>query len=699
MAESKKLNGKLFMVIGGILSATIVFLNVIQMIVLSGMVGNKLKEDANIQYEKISKSTAYAYRNLMDTYISKLNYYTNSEVVLNGGSTEEIVQWLKDVKSIRPSAFVYMGYVDADGNCYTDEGKTTSVTDRDYYKAIIKNGSSSYVDNPSIAKTTDTYVIHACKAVKRDGRNIGLFYGIIDPSSLSKSLEQVDLGDLGYAVIVADDGTIVATSVDDNTVKKQFQQLKSNNPESYRTLEKCWLKSGDNNLEFTAADGKKKYAFGEAVSFTHWEIIYILDENKLYEASTLIKSFLGVGSLIITILVIIITCIILFFSLKPLTTVDNTIRNIATGDADLSKRIDINANNEIGRVVQSFNLFSEKLQNIIATMKKSKEELVLAGNLLKDSTEDTTSAISQIIAKIDTMDKQVESQSDSVQQTAGAINEIASNIDSLNRMIESQVSSVTQASAAVEQMIGNINSVNSSVQKMGEEFKKLEEKTLVGVQKQNDVNLMIEGIVQESEALQEANAVISGIAEQTNLLAMNAAIEAAHAGEAGKGFSVVADEIRKLSEDSGNQSQTIGKQLDKITGSIQTMVEASKNATTAFEQVIEGIKNTNTIVNMISNAMTEQDEGSKQIIAALNNMNETSNEVKASSYEMAEGNKTILEEVKSLQETTSSIKEGMYEMNAGAKKISETGTALSDIAKNMDSSIKDIGGQVDKFKV
>ena len=171
------------------------------------------------------------------------------------------------------------------------------------------------------------------------------------------------------------------------------------------------------------------------------------------------QSMIAVIAIIALLLGVVVT-IFLGKLVKPLLGVKETLDEISNGEADLTKRIEIKSHDEIGDVVNGFNTFSGKLQNIIGDVKESKDELLSAGKGLAAATNDTSSSITQIIAIIQSMNNQISTQSQSVSQTAGAVNEIASNIESLERMIESQASGVTQASAAVEEMIGNIQSVN-----------------------------------------------------------------------------------------------------------------------------------------------------------------------------------------------------------------------------------------------
>ena len=379
--------------------------------------------------------------------------------------------------------------------------------------------------------------------------------------------------------------------------------------------------------------------------------------------------------------------------------VTNFLKELETGEADLTKRCKLFIRDEIGDLIIHFDLFLDKLQQIMRDVQNSKGKLNDSGSHMVQSADDTAEAISQIITNIDGISSQIVSQRDSVSQTAAAVNDISQNITSMDALVESQSSGVADASSAVEEMIGNISSVNQSVDKMADSFQMLAADANTGFNKQQDVNEKIKQIENQSEMLVEANSVISNIAEQTNLLAMNAAIEAAHAGEAGKGFAVVADEIRKLSETSTIQSKTIGEQLNNIKNSITQVVNASRESSEAFSSVSNRIKETDELVIHIKSAMQEQNSGSKLISNALRNMNESTVEVHNASKQMSAQNEKIMSEMTLLQDMTDKMTQSMDTMSAGAQKINETGSVLGSISLQMTEAIEKIGSQIDLFKV
>ena len=375
------------------------------------------------------------------------------------------------------------------------------------------------------------------------------------------------------------------------------------------------------------------------------------------------------------------------------------LKDMATGEADLTKRVKLLRRDEIGNLAINFNEFCTKLQQIVAEIKQSKQELETTGGALTVSTENTSNSIAEIIGNLDSIHHQISSQNTTVASTASAVDHIMKDISTLNGMITDQSAGIAEASSAVEQMIGSISSVTQSVDIMADSFSSLSQNASVGFAKQQDVNERILLIEKQSQMLREANMAISSIASQTNLLAMNAAIEAAHAGEAGRGFSVVADEIRKLSETSSIQSKTISSQLKKIQGSIEEVVQASTDASSALTVMSDKIKETDGLMSQIKLAMEEQDTGSRQILESLRSMNESTQAVQGASQDIAYQNKAILQEVETLKTASNKMSQGMNDMASGAHKIRETGKDLGNISQNMKESIQKIGGQIDLFTV
>jgi len=398
-------------------------------------------------------------------------------------------------------------------------------------------------------------------------------------------------------------------------------------------------------------------------------------------------------------LAIVLTLFFMRMIFSPINKINVILKEIAMGEGDLTKRININRKDEIEELAKYFNMTLDKIRNLVIVIKKATENLHSVGGDLATQMQQTAGTIYNITANIETIKQKVTSQSASVTETGATMSQVTANIGKLDKNVEAQTESVSKSSSAIEEMLANINSVTQTLGRNAQSVQELIKVSDLGRSSLQKVTQDIQEIAKESEGLLQINSVMENISSQTNLLSMNAAIEAAHAGETGKGFAVVAGEIRKLAENAARQSKTISDVLKKIKVSIDTITVSTNTALEKFLLVDEQVRAVSEQETNIYSAMEEQGRGSKQIHEAINKLNELTQMVKRGSTEMFEGSKEVITESKNLERATAEISTGMNEISTGAEKINTSVNKVETISNTNKDCIDTLLKEVSKFKV
>ena len=354
---------------------------------------------------------------------------------------------------------------------------------------------------------------------------------------------------------------------------------------------------------------------------------------------------------------------------------------------------------ELGIIIQGINAFKNQAGDIlkeieISTKKTSNQSDDLVHNM--DLTKDNVANIVESIASIK---QEIENQSAGVEESNSSIEQIMGNIRSLNNSIESQAAGVTQSSAAVEEMVANIASVTQILEKNNQVVNALTSAADKGQQQVKAAVKTADSVLQQSEGILQASSIIQNIASRTNLLAMNAAIESAHAGEAGKGFAVVAEEIRKLAEQSGDQSKAIDENLRSLSEAIAGITTDINLVQTAFESIYDLSQKVREQETVIANAMEEQNSGNQQVLEAMHAISDSTSEVKNGSTEMLVGGEQILKEMRNLSEVTTVISDNMNQINDFSQQISDAVAITTASTNSTQENLKGIMKELETFKL
>ena len=593
-----------------------------------------------------------------------------------------------------------LNITDKNGNFYYPGG-SVNVSDREWFQKALSG--KRFVTEPYIERAGGTLVITFAIPVFDSTRTIaGVLSADIKGLQLSEDISDIVVGQTGVCYILGLTGTTIADK--DGELVKNITNIgeeakKDASFSSLAAFEKIAVEIDEPSIGFYEYKGVSKIASYATMKTTGWTIIINAPVNEFMGT----VNELRLEMLIIGAAILVITLIIVYFVaraiVRPIKVAVAALKNIAQGEGDLTVRLPVHGNDEVTDLSEYFNETISKIGSSIKQVSLSSTDMENIGNELASNMTETASAVNQISANIDGVKQQALTQAASVTETAATIEEIVRTIKQLNNSIETQAASVAESSASIEQMVANIASIGQTLGKTDEVVKELTAATGDGKDTLVTSNSVTQKIAEESGSLIEASSVIQHIASQTNLLAMNAAIEAAHAGEAGKGFAVVADEIRKLAEDSATQGKTITATLKTLSGEIETLSASSKTVEEKFNAIFNLAEQVKSMSARLTEAMREQENGSKEVLIAIKNINMVTTEVQAGSEEMLKGGEGVAEEMRKLDDLTRVITESMNEMASGAVQINNSVQEVNEITHKNKRSIESLASEVGKFKV
>ncbi|MDC7126755.1 MAG: methyl-accepting chemotaxis protein, partial [Spirochaetales bacterium] len=410
-----------------------------------------------------------------------------------------------------------------------------------------------------------------------------------------------------------------------------------------------------------------------------------------------IRNAMFITSLLSLIITIVILSLITRIAIAPLHKINASLTQIASGEADLTQRIDINSKDEIGNVASNFNKFMEKQQHLISGIQEVVEQTGGIKNSIMQNTQSTAGAISQIKDVVNNVESKINSMNDNVDDNATAMVEITSNTESFDNVIGKQALMVEESTASITEMITSLNNVGSITKNKQRSTLALKETAEEGRRQIDETSEHFAVVADKVTSIQEMADTINGIASQTNLLSMNAAIEAAHAGEAGKGFAVVAEEIRKLAETASDSSRAITNLISEITDGIKNTSENMVTTLSTFASISNEVESTVNAFMEIESSVAELIVGGQQIMTSTEKIHNITIEVKSGSSEIHKGIDSSNKALVVIKDNSDEVSEGINQISTGAVSVADAMDSLSSISNELNRITQTLAKEFNQF--
>jgi methyl-accepting chemotaxis protein len=464
-------------------------------------------------------------------------------------------------------------------------------------------------------------------------------------------------------------------------------------------------------------NGRHWGGFRIALSLANVEARVAAERNKIIFTMALV-------TVILTGVILIISRIILS---RPLSKVLKATEDLAVGEGDLTQRLIIYSNDEIGAISRYINTFIEKLQVMVRNLGETVENVAKTGTELSQNSKQNAIATKQVAAAIEEVTKGNSEQTANVNQTVEitgqlimAIEQIAKGAQEQSQNVIRTADIVNQMASAIQDVAANSQHVSAGAAKTAEVAAKGGEavkKTVEGMERIRqsvfETANRIKELGEHSQQIGEIIQVIDDIAEQTNLLALNAAIEAARAGEHGKGFAVVADEVRKLAERSSKATKEIADLITNIqhgtdnavkameigTGEVEVGAQLAHDAGLALEAIVQQVNQAVNQIESISAASEEMAASSTEVIKAIDNVSAITEENTAASEQMTANSNQVMNAMQNIAAISEENAAAAEEVSASTEQLNNSTEEIAASAENLEKTAEELQIIVRSFKV
>ena len=515
-------------------------------------------------------------------------------------------------------------------NTFWNSDAAPNYYDQSWYKGGLASPrgqcawAAAYKDDASQEPRTN-----CAMAIQRDGAAYGVATIDVTLGFFNELVanKEKDIG--GQMLIVEGDGKIISNSsrISGPVVLKNISELAGTSAFAAQVSQA--LAHRDQALQRSEFDnqGVASTFYFRAIEGTPWFLATALPTSLITAQRDDVLSSLALLQIPMVLLLVILAVYAIRKLVQRMKTLKTNIDALSTGDADLTRRITIRAEDELGAIGHSVNRFIVYLQNMIGEVTQATGAMSSSLEQLQQTSAHTNQILMRHASETD--------------QTVTAITEMSSTADTVAQSAAETASFTQRANEHADHSRVVVGEASSSVSALIDEVA--------------SATHTVENMRQDAARITETLGVIGAIAGQTNLLALNAAIEAARAGEQGRGFAVVADEVRALAARTQASTSQINEMLARLTSGVSSSVAAMENTQASCQSAADATARVNTGLDEMAGSVSHINNLSTQIATAAEQQSAVTEEINRSMVQIRQMVEELVHSGHATQSNTQSL--------------------------------------------